>query len=114
MSDKSPFVDRRRLISGLWAEPASADARSGEIASILVQTRPERIVEVEEAILGLPGCEVHGRDARGKLVIVVDAPSAGVIGSTLNTIAMTKGVLSAALVFHAIEAAVNANTETAP
>ena len=108
MSDKSPFVDRRRLISGLWAEPASADARSGEIASILVQTRPERIVEVEEAILGLPGCEVHGRDARGTLVIVV------VIGSTLNTIAMTKGVLSAALVFHAIEAAVNPNTETAP
>lgn len=105
MPDKSISVDRRTLIFGLRTGSTPSETRCGEIASILVQTRPERLAEVKEAIVGLGCCEVHGCDARGKLVVVVDAPGAGVIGSTLNMITIIEGVLSASLVFHAVDAA---------
>jgi nitrate reductase NapD len=76
----------------------------GEIASILVQARPERLVEVEAAIVALAGCELYGRDPKGKLVVVVDAADAGALGATLNTIALLPNVYTASLVFHAIDA----------
>jgi len=78
--------------------------QEGEIASILVQARPERLADVEAAIVALQGCEIYGRDSKGKLVVVVDAPDAGALGTTLNTIALLPNVYSASLVFHAINA----------
>jgi periplasmic nitrate reductase NapD len=98
-------INRRALITGraLTAERVVTPP-GGEIASILVQARPERLDEVEAAVLALSGCEIHGRDPRGKLVVVVDAPDAGSLGSTLNTIALLPHVHSASLVFHAIDA----------
>jgi len=101
-----PHIDRRTLITGrvLTAERVLAPP-GGEIASILVQARPERLDEVAAAILGLSGCEIHGRDAIGKLIVVVDAPDAGSLGTTLNTIALLPHVHAASLVFHAIDAA---------
>jgi nitrate reductase NapD len=38
------------------------------------------------------------------LVVVLDAPDSGRIGTTLNTIALMPDVYSASLVFHAIDA----------
>jgi nitrate reductase NapD len=99
-------INRRRFISaGLTESGVVRPAASSEIASILVQARPERLAEVETAISTFVGCEIHGRDPKGKLVVVVEAHDQGVVGDTLNLIAMTQGVLSAALVFHAIDAA---------
>jgi periplasmic nitrate reductase NapD len=99
-------IDRRSLITGrvLTAERVIAPPQA-EIASVIVQLRPEHLVDVEAAILGLPGCEVHARDDRGKLVVVVDAIDAGALGSTLNAIALLPNVYSASLVFHAIDTA---------
>jgi len=76
----------------------------GEIASILVQARPERLAGVEAAIVNFAGCEIYGRDPKGKLVVVVDAPDAGTLGTTLNNIAALADVYSASLVFHALDA----------
>jgi nitrate reductase NapD len=99
-------IDRRSLMRGRLLNPNRVIAPpGGEIASILVQARPERLAGVEAAILALAGCEIHGRDPKGKLVVVIDAPDAGVIGSTLNVIALLPDVYSASLVFHAIDAA---------
>lgn len=97
-------IDRRALITGkvLSADRVIAPP-GGEIASILVQARPERLTEVEAEIRSLRGCEIHARDARGKLVVVVDEPDAGALGATLNTIALLQHVYSASLVFHAID-----------
>jgi periplasmic nitrate reductase NapD len=97
-------IDRRALLTGrlLTTERVIAPP-GGEIASILVQARPERLAEVETDILALSGCEIFGRDTRGKLVVVVDAPDAGTLGTTLNTIALLPNVYSASLVFHAID-----------
>jgi nitrate reductase NapD len=98
-------LNRRALITGRVLNPDRVVAPpGGEIASILVQARPDCLAEVEAAITAFPGCEIHGRDARGKLVVVVDAPDAGSLGTTLNTIQLLPHVYSAALVFHAIEA----------
>ena len=98
-------INRRALITGraLSADPVVAPP-GGEIASILVQARPEHLAEVEADVVALAGCEIHGRDPRGKLVVVVEASDAGALGSTLNTIALLPHVHSASLVFHAIDA----------
>jgi nitrate reductase NapD len=101
----STAIDRRALISGRLIDPNRlVTPPGGEIASILVQARPERLDGVAAAILALAGCEIHGRDPKGKLVVVIDVTDAGAIGSTLNTIALLPDVYSASLVFHAIDA----------
>jgi len=101
---RQPAIDRRDFISGRLLDAQRVVAPPGaEIASVLVQARPERLAEVEAAILALDGCEIHGRDPKGKLVVVIDAAEAGAIGATLNTIALLPNVYSAALVFHAID-----------
>lgn len=98
-------IDRRALITGRLVNADRVVTPSGgEIASILVQARPERLGAVEADILAIAGCEIHGRDPRGKLVVVVDAPDAGSLGTTLNSIALLPNVYSAALVFHGTDA----------
>jgi nitrate reductase NapD len=98
-------IDRRALITGrLLGADRVVTPPGGEIASILVQARSDRLIEVEASIVALAGCEIYGRDPRGKLVVVVDAPDAGALGTTLNTIALLPNVYTASLVFHAIDA----------
>ena len=69
-----------------------------------MQARPENLDEVAAAITALAGCEVHGRDPRGKLIVVVDAPDTGSLGSMLTTISLLPHVHTASLVFHATDA----------
>jgi len=99
-------LNRRALITGRVLSADRIVPPPGcEIASIIVQARPERLAELEAEIIAIPGCEIHGRDARGKLVVVTEAPDAGSLGTILNTIQSLGDVYSAALVFHAIETA---------
>jgi nitrate reductase NapD len=105
MAASHPTIDRRALITGRLLNPDRIFAPPGsEIASILVQARPDRLDDVEAAIVALDGCEIYGRNPKGKLVVVVDAPDAGSLGTRLNTIALLPDVYSASLVFHAIDA----------
>jgi nitrate reductase NapD len=100
-----PVIDRRAFMRGRIADPDRVVAPpDAEIASVLVQARPERLSEVEAAISALAGCEVYTRNPKGKLVVVLETPNAGALGTTLNTIALLPDVFSAALVFHAIDA----------
>jgi periplasmic nitrate reductase NapD len=99
------IIDRRALITGrVLSSDRVVAPPGGEIASILVQARPDHLAEVEAAILALTGCEVHGRDPRGKLVVVVDAPDSSALGATLTTISQLAHVHAASLVFHSIDA----------
>ena len=100
-----PVIDRRALISGRLSDPdALVKPPGAEVASMLVQARPDRLDEVEAAITAIAGCEIHARDPKGKLVVVIETTNAGAIGTALNTIALLPNVFSAALVFHAIDA----------
>jgi nitrate reductase NapD len=98
-------INRRALITGraLALEPVVAPPGT-EIASIVVQARTEQLDAVEATIVAMAGCEIHGRDPRGKLIVVIETTDAGSLGSTLNAIAALPHVYSASLVFHAIDA----------
>jgi len=98
-SQQTSEVDRRKFINGRWATGADS-AAVAEIASILVQVRPERLDAAARAIEALPGTEIYSRDPKGKLVVVIESADVGAIGTTLNTISLMPDVLTAALVFH--------------
>jgi len=103
---KPSAIDRRAFISGRVVNPDRVvPPPHGEIASILVQSRAASLPEVERAIAAREGCEIHARDPKGKLVVVVEAPDAGALGATLTAIALLPDVYSASLVFHAVETA---------
>jgi len=105
MPPNQSSLNRRAFISGRVANPdAPLAPPDAEIASVLVQARPERLAQVAGAIAALNGCEIHARDPKGKLVVVIEAESAGAVGATLNQIALLPDVFSAALVFHATDA----------
>ncbi|HZR72442.1 chaperone NapD [Bradyrhizobium sp.] len=103
MAKPNSAIDRRSLITGRLPDRVVVPP-SAEIASILVQARPEGLADVESAVVAINGCEVHGRDPKGKLVVVAEAVSAGALGTILNSIAALPDVYSASLVFHAIDA----------
>lgn len=100
MRIKNAAIDRRAFLQG---RAISAPESSAEIASILVQVKPERLADVQEALRVLPGVEVHQSDPRGKIIVVIEAESTGAIGGTLNTIALLPNVITASLVYHATD-----------
>ena len=102
MSDSpvTPKVDRRTFLNGQWPERVNKPASTAvEIASILVQARPEHLDAVTAAIEAMPGSEIYSRSLQGKLVVVIEAGGVGAIGSALNAISSMQHVLNAALVF---------------
>lgn len=78
------------------------------ISSLVVQVRPDSLLTVTDAIVALPGAEVHGQSELGKLVVVLDVESTGVLSERMDQIQKMSGVLSASLVFHHVEDAPNA------
>src|SRR5262245_9210677 len=93
-------IDRRKFMNGGWIGPdGDRTAAKVDIASILVQTRPERLGVAARAIEALPGTQIYSRDPKGKLVVVIEAADTGGIGATLNAISSLRHVLTASLVF---------------
>jgi len=107
---------RRQFIHGRWISPtafAATPEGTVEIASFLLQVRPDRLAAAEAAIAAIPGAEVFQRDPRGKLVVVLEAEDGALIGETLTRLSLMPEVLSASLVYHAIDSARPASQETA-
>ena len=69
------------------------------ITSLVVHSTPKRVQGVSELIAALPGAIVHAVSPAGKVVVTLEAGSAGEILSQVNAIQFTDGVLSAALVY---------------
>ena len=98
--------DRRQFIRGRWIpQTATLQSPSGttEIASILVQTRPELLAAAECAIRAIAGAEIFQRDPKGKLVVVLEAVGSDPIGETLTRISLLPDVITATLVYHALD-----------
>ncbi len=68
-----------------------------------MSTKPEDMADVAARLNGLPDTEVHHAYG-GKIVIVMEGPDQDAIGGRLAGIALMDGVLSANLVFEAIDA----------
>jgi nitrate reductase NapD len=69
------------------------------ITSLVVHSTPKRIQGVSDVVAALPGARVHAVSPAGKLVVTLEAGTAGEILSQVNVIQRTDGVLSAALVY---------------
>lgn len=105
MAFSKPSIDRRALITGRIINPDRVvTPPEGEVASIIVQARPENLDEVSASIAAIAGCEVHARDPKGKLIVVAEAPTSGALGTMLNNISLLPHVHTASLVFHAADA----------
>jgi nitrate reductase NapD len=97
---------RRQFIRGQWipqTAESGANRATPEIASVLVQARPERLDAVQAAIAGIAGAEIAQRDARGKLVVILDSSAGAPIGDTLTKLSLMPDVISATLVFHGMD-----------
>jgi nitrate reductase NapD len=96
---------RRAFIRGQWkpAYPgqASRSLPPVEIVSVIVSTWPQHLNAVSKAVLALGNTEVHGRDRKGKLIVVIEESSQGAIGAKVNAISGLQYVLSAVMVFQA-------------
>jgi periplasmic nitrate reductase NapD len=72
------------------------------ISSALVRTQPDRQAAVVAAITGIEGCEVAHAEA-GKVIVIIEGPSSGAVGSLLTQIALLDHVVSANLVYEQAE-----------
>ena len=73
------------------------------ISSLVVHSSPAAMQAVKSRIERLPGVEIHGESACGKLVVVLESDSQTFITDIIEKINNFKHVLSTALVYHHIE-----------
>ncbi len=76
--------------------------RSHHISSAVVSVLPEHQEHVRRQILSMADVEIH-HEARSKMVLVLEGPDSGAIGSKLIEITSLDGVLAANLVFEHVE-----------
>lgn len=79
-----------------------SEARRHHISSAVIATRPGGINGVLAALATFDNVEVHGAD-KGKIVVVIEGPSTGVLGDTLMRISVLDGVIAANMVFEHVE-----------
>lgn len=93
---------RRALICEEWnsGDPAP---RQVEIISLIVSTWPKHLDVVSRAILGLGNTEIHARDPKGKLIVVLEELGQEAIGAKANAISSLAHVISATMVFQATD-----------
>lgn len=72
------------------------------LSSAVVLAKPDTAEDVANRLALLDGVEVHAREA-GKIVIVMEAASAGALGSRLAEISLMDGVISANMVFEHLD-----------
>lgn len=97
MAETSPNVSRRMLLTGRVATEL-------HISSMIVQCRPEHLARLCDEIAALPGVEIHDTAPSGKIVLLLETPSEGEIAERLTSIHGFSGVLTAALVYHQVDA----------
>lgn len=81
---------------------AEADAGQIHISSAIVRAMPGRVEEVVVTINAFPECEVFHTE-NGRIVVVLEAETAGAVGARLAEIALLDGVVSANLVYEHLE-----------
>jgi nitrate reductase NapD len=72
------------------------------ISSAVIAAKPGCLDAVLAALASFENVEVHGAD-KGKVVIVIEGPSTGVLGDTLMRISVLDGVIAANMVFEHVE-----------
>ena len=81
------------------------------ITSLVVHAMPVSCDEVIALINGLPGAQIHGSDAIGKLVVTLEAPTSSAILDQVSLLQRSQGVINVAMVYQHVEALESLNTE---
>jgi nitrate reductase NapD len=76
------------------------------VSSLILHVRPENLADVRAALASMPGVEAPA-ESGGKLIVTLETTSEGEIVARMNEMSVLPGVLSAALVFHHVEAEPN-------
>lgn len=79
--------------------------RAMNICGVLVHVRRGDSDAVARALAGVPGLEIHGCSAGGRLIVTVEDTADSSAADTLAAIHRTDGVIAAALVYHHCEPA---------
>ena len=70
------------------------------ICGVFIQTRPENLAGVEQALSSTPGVDVFQAEKDGRLVVVIEDTPDKYASETLTDLRSVNGVLSASLVYH--------------
>lgn len=89
--DPAPPTRRDLLLAGTAPDPI-------HISSAVVLAKPADADAVVGRLSRVPGIEVHGRNGP-RIVVVMEAPTAGKLGEMLNRMTLMEGVISAAMVY---------------
>ena len=73
------------------------------IAGIVVHAQPEHLDSVRSCIADVPGAEIHGGDAEGRLIVTLEADSAKRTVGIMDAIRALPGVLNVSLVYQHAE-----------
>jgi nitrate reductase NapD len=73
------------------------------ISSFVVRCLPERLQDIMATVGALPGVEIHGDDACGKFVALLELESDKALVETITTIELIKGVVNTSMVYHHTE-----------
>jgi nitrate reductase NapD len=73
------------------------------ITSLVVHATPKRAPGIAAGLEALPGAQVHAVSEGGKLVVTLEADSTDAMLAQIGHIQRTPGVLSATVVYQAIE-----------
>jgi nitrate reductase NapD len=72
------------------------------VCGVLLMSRPENAVKVQQALAEMPGVELHANDG-GRMVVTVEGSDYGHCADTMNALATLDGVASSSLVYHQID-----------
>lgn len=82
------------------------------ICGVLIHVDPRRIRNVQDALMLIPGLEMHQVVENGRIVATVEDTAEHLALDALSEIHKTSGVVAAALVYHSFEpTAANTNAE---
>ena len=82
------------------------------VSSLIVHGAPALLPAISAAIAILPGAEIHASDAAGKLIVTLETDSDSEISERIEAIRALDGVFAASLVYHQVEDADAAETES--
>ncbi|MQW70070.1 glutamate synthase [Sinorhizobium medicae] len=80
----------------------SDSSASYHISSAVIMTMTHMRERVVATLAEIPNVEVYAHEA-GKIVIVIEGTSTGMLGETLSRIALLEGVVAANMVFEHVE-----------
>lgn len=73
------------------------------ISSVLVNARPEKVMQVQGDLCARAGVEVHAASAEGRLIVTIEAESDRAVADIFEQINRQPGVLSVSMVYHHFE-----------